>query len=116
MHSASAVVEFERSIMKKMHSLGVAAALAVLALGAQAADPFGTGYGPANAQNNSTLTRAQVTADYQAARQNNTLLVNGNSLRRRPDEMSHTSTVSRADVQAQTSAAVHDMNYGRGGM
>lgn len=102
--------------MKNMHSWGVAAALAVVAFGAQAADPFGTGYAPADAQSNSTLTRAQVTADYQAARQNNTLLVNGNSLRRRPDEMSRSSTVSRDDVRAQTSAAIHDMNYGRGGM
>ncbi|WP_370681410.1 DUF4148 domain-containing protein [Comamonas sp. GB3 AK4-5] len=97
--------------MKNIHTLGLAAALSLAALGAQAAGvpaPQGEQPWPPTVESHSTLTRAEVVAELQAARQQHRMAMNGNQVQLRADELAINSAVSREAVRAETQAALKE--------
>lgn len=98
--------------MKSIHTLSIAAALALTALGSQAAGisaPVGEQGWPPVVESHSTLTRAQVQAELQDARQNHRMAVTeGDQVQLRADELATHSAVSREAVRAETLAAIKD--------
>ena len=104
--------------MKTMHTLGIAAALALTALTSQAANyeiPHGDESWPPVVHSTSTLTRAQVLAELQDARQNHRMAVtDGDQVQLRADELTTTSSISREAVRAEAAAALKSGNIAFG--
>lgn len=98
--------------MKSIHTLSIAAAMALTALGSQAAGvaaPQGEQSWPPVAESRSTVTRAQVLAELQDARQHHRMaMADGDHMQLRADELAATSAVSRETVRAETLAAMKD--------
>lgn len=98
--------------MKSIHAFSIAAAFSLTALASQAAGvpaPQGEQSWPPVAESRSTLTRAQVQAELQNARQQHRMAVtDGDQVQLRADELATRSAVSREAVRAETLAAMKD--------
>lgn len=97
--------------MKNLHTLGLAAALSLAALGAHAAGvpaPQGEQPWPPTIESHSTLTRAEVVAELQAARLQHRMAMNGNQVQLRADELTISSAVSPEAVRAETPKALKE--------
>ncbi|RYF08579.1 MAG: DUF4148 domain-containing protein [Comamonadaceae bacterium] len=92
---------------KNYRNLAALSVLAVSAFAAQAQSPFegNRSNSPSIQSAPSTLTRAQVIADLQAARANGTMLRDGDSSEAPRSINEVRSTLNRADVRAEAIAA-----------